>query len=162
MLKRRSTDLPKKDGRRGRMRRLTQKRASFVSRPAAKLGTAAKKTKRPSSSSAGSALVAKRAKQASEFLKALSHEARLLILCRLCEGEKSVTELEELLSLRQPSVSQHLARLRLDGLVQTKRNGKAIHYSLANDAVRRILGTLHDVFCKSPKRHRGRTRKSIF
>ena len=139
----------------GRMRRITQKRATgFVSRPAAKLAAGAKKTKRPSCSSA---LMAKRAKQASEFLKALSHESRLLILCLLCEGEKSVTELEELLSLRQASVSQHLARLRLDGLVQTKRNGKAIHYSLANDAVRRILSTLHDVFCKTPKRQTGKS-----
>ncbi len=125
------------------MRRLTRKRATgFVSRPATKMSAAAKKTKRHSSSSAGSLLMAKRAKQASEFLKALSHESRLSILCLLCEGEKSVTELEELLCLRQSSVSQHLARLRLDGLVQTKRNGKAIHYSLANDAVRRILSTL--------------------
>jgi DNA-binding transcriptional ArsR family regulator len=145
-----------------RMRRITQKRATgFVSRPVAKLAAAAKKTKRPPSSSGSFALIAKRAKQASEFLKALSHESRLVILCLLCEGEKSVTELEELLSLRQSSVSQHLARLRFDGLVQTKRNGKAIHYSLANDAVRRILSTLDDVFCKRPKRHRDRTGKSI-
>jgi DNA-binding transcriptional ArsR family regulator len=163
MLKRRSPELPKVDGQRERMRRLTQKRATgFVSRPAAKLAAAAKKTKRPSSSSGSFALMAERAKQASEFLKALSHESRLLILCLLCEGEKSVTELEEVLSLRQSSVSQHLARLRLDGLVHTKRIGKAIHYSLANDAVRRILGTLHDVFCKSPKRRADRTGKSIF
>jgi ArsR family transcriptional regulator, virulence genes transcriptional regulator len=96
--------------------------------------------------------MAKRARRASEFLKALAHESRLLILCLLCEGEKTVTDLEELLSLRQASVSQHLARLRLDGLVQAKRNGKAIHYSLANVGVRMILGTLHGIFCKRPKR----------
>lgn len=101
--------------------------APIVSRPAAKLA-AAGKTKKSSSSLGDFALMAKRAKQASAFLKALSHESRLLILCRLCEGERSVTELEELLLLRQSSVSQQLARLRLDGLVQTKRNGKTIHY----------------------------------
>ena len=158
MLERSRTKRPQEHEPGGRMRRITQKRATgFVSRPAAKLAAAEKKTKRPPSSSGSFALIAKRAKQASELLKALSHESRLLILCLLCEGEKSVTELEELLSLRQSSVSQHLARLRLDGLVQTKRNGKAIHYSLANDAVRRILSTLHDVFCKTPKRQTGKS-----
>jgi DNA-binding transcriptional ArsR family regulator len=134
------------------MRKFTQKGVSgLVSRPAPNM--AGKKTAKSPSSSREFALMAKRAKRASEFLKALSHESRLLILCVLCEGERSVTELEGLLSLRQSSVSQHLARLRLDGLVQTKRNGKAIHYSLANDAVRLILRTLYDVFCTSPKRN---------
>src|ERR1700751_2427775 len=92
---------------------------------------------------ADSARMIKRANEASEFLKALAHESRLMILCLLCEGEKTVTDLEELLSLQQASVSQHLARLRLDGLVQTKRIGKAILYSLANDDVRILLSTLH-------------------
>ena len=59
------------------------------------------------------------AQQASVFLKALAHEARLLILCLLIEEEKSVTEIEEILSLRQPAISQQLARLRADGLVET-------------------------------------------
>jgi DNA-binding transcriptional ArsR family regulator len=94
-----------------------------------------------------------RAKQASDFLKALSHETRLLILCLLSEGEKSVTNLEELLELRQSTVSQQLARLRLDGLVETKRDGKTIYYSLANDDVRKILGAVYDVFCSKPTRH---------
>jgi DNA-binding transcriptional ArsR family regulator len=134
------------------MQKFTQKGVSgLVSRPAAEV--ARKKTAKSPSSSGEFALMAKRAKHASEFLKALSHESRLLILCVLCGGERSVTELEGLLSLRQSSVSQHLARLRLDGLVQTKRNGKAMHYSLANDAVRPILRALQDVFCTSPIRN---------
>ncbi len=156
MLERRRSKTRQVNGPEGRMRKLTQKRASrLVSRPAPKGITAVKNTKKSSTSSSDFALMTKRAKQASEFLKALSHESRLLILCLLCEDEKSVTDLEELLCLRQSSVSQHLARLRRDGLVQTKRSGKAIHYSLANDDVRLILGTLHAVFCKNP-RHRAR------
>jgi DNA-binding transcriptional ArsR family regulator len=95
-----------------------------------------------------SELMLERAKQASEFLKALSHEARLVILCQLCEGEKSVRDLEELLSLRQSAVSQHLARLRLDGLVEAKRDGKAVYYGLANDDLRIVLAALYEVFCK--------------
>ena len=87
------------------------------------------------------------ARQASEFLKALSHEVRLLILCFLIEGEKSVTEIEKMLKLRQPAVSQQLARLRADGLVETRRNGKNIYYSLARSEVRDVIQVLHDVFC---------------
>ena len=88
-----------------------------------------------------------KAKQAAEFLKALSHESRLLILCMLAEGEKSVTEIERALDLRQPTVSQQLARLRADGLVATRRDGKAIYYSLASEEARVILGAVYDVFC---------------
>jgi len=87
------------------------------------------------------------AKRAAEFLKALSHESRLLILCMLAEGEKSVTAIEHALELRQPAVSQQLARLRADGLVATRRDGKAIYYSLASDEARVILGAVSDVFC---------------
>jgi DNA-binding transcriptional ArsR family regulator len=93
----------------------------------------------------------KNAQQASEFLKALSHEARLVILCLLIEGERSVTEIEQMLSLRQPAVSQQLARLRADNLVETRRDGKNIYYSLARPEVREIIGALHAAFCK-PRR----------
>lgn len=88
------------------------------------------------------------AREASEFLKALSHEARLVILCLLIEGEKSVTEIEQLLSLRQPTVSQQLARLRADDLVETRRDGKNIYYSLARTEVREIIEALHRSFCR--------------
>jgi DNA-binding transcriptional ArsR family regulator len=88
------------------------------------------------------------AREASDFLKALSHETRLLILCFLVEGEQSVSELEDHLSLKQSNVSQHLGRLRLDGLVKTRREGQTVYYSIACDDVHQILGTLHKIFCK--------------
>lgn len=88
------------------------------------------------------------ARQASELLKALSHEARLVVLCQLAEGEKTVTELEQLLGLRQPALSQQLARLRTDGLVGTRRDGRNIYYSLARDEVRDIIIALHKAFCR--------------
>ena len=87
-------------------------------------------------------------KRASNFLKALAHESRLLILCILAEGEKSVGELENLLNLRQPTVSQQLARLRADGLVSTRRDGKAIYYKLASEEARIVIGAIYDVFCR--------------
>jgi DNA-binding transcriptional ArsR family regulator len=96
-------------------------------------------------------LLLSNAHEASEFLKALSHEVRLLILCFLYEGEKSVSEIEKMLKLRQPAVSQQLARLRADGLVDTRRNGKNIYYSLARTEVRDVIGALHDAFCRPRK-----------
>jgi DNA-binding transcriptional ArsR family regulator len=91
------------------------------------------------------------AREASEFLKALSHEVRLLILCFLIDGEKSVSEIEKMLELRQPAVSQQLARLRADGLVETRRNGKNIYYSLTRTEVRDVIQVLHDAFCRPRK-----------
>lgn len=88
-----------------------------------------------------------KASKAAELLKALSHENRLLVLCLLAERERSVSELEQILSLRQPTVSQQLARLRLDGLVTTRREGKTIIYSLANDDVRRVIMVLYSIYC---------------
>ncbi|GAB5437550.1 MULTISPECIES: ArsR/SmtB family transcription factor [Roseobacteraceae] len=89
------------------------------------------------------------ATKASNFLKAISHEGRLMILCHLVTGEKSVTELETLLSARQAAVSQQLSRLRLEGLVTPRREGKAIYYSLADERPRRILEVVYDLFCSS-------------
>lgn len=91
------------------------------------------------------------ATRASNFLKAISHEGRLMILCHLVSGEKSVTELEELLSARQAAVSQQLSRLRLEGLVLPRREGKAIYYRLADDRPRRMLELVYDMFCHDPK-----------
>jgi DNA-binding transcriptional ArsR family regulator len=76
-----------------------------------------------------------------------------VILCLLVEGEKSVSEIEQLLSLRQPAVSQQLARLRSDGLLETRRDGKNVYYSLARPEVREIIAALHAAFCK-PRRSR--------
>lgn len=92
------------------------------------------------------------ANRAADFLKALAHESRLMILCILAEGEKSVGELEDILALRQPTVSQQLARLRADGLVSTRRDGKAIYYNLASDEARVVIGAIYDVFCKKTRK----------
>ncbi len=92
--------------------------------------------------------MAENAARASNFLKAISHEGRLMILCHLVTGEKSVTELEQLLSARQAAVSQQLSRLRLEGLVVPRREGKAIFYRLADDRPRKMLETVYDLFCK--------------
>lgn len=92
--------------------------------------------------------IAANATTASNFLKAISHEGRLMILCHLVSGEKSVTELEDLLSARQAAVSQQLSRLRLEGLVIPRRDGKAIYYRLADDRPKRILEIVYDLFCE--------------
>ena len=85
---------------------------------------------------------------ASNFLKAISHEGRLMILCNLVGTEKSVSELEEILGSRQAAVSQQLSRLRMEGLVEPRRDGKTIYYSLADEAVGKVLTVIHDTFCK--------------
>lgn len=90
----------------------------------------------------------KNAQAASNFLKAISHEGRLMILCHLASGEKSVTELEDLLSARQAAVSQQLSRLRLEGLVKPRRDGKTIYYSLTDDRPRQIIEVVYDLFCR--------------
>ncbi len=89
------------------------------------------------------------AQRASNFLKAISHEGRLMILCHLASGEKSVTELEDLLSARQAAVSQQLSRLRLEGLVTPRRDGKTIYYRLTDDRPRQIIEVVYDLFCRS-------------
>ena len=91
----------------------------------------------------------KSAQEAGDFLKSLANENRLLLLCLLAEGEKSVTELETILDLRQSTVSQQLARLRADQLVEARRNGKAVYYSLASEEARQVIGLLYDLFCRS-------------
>ncbi|WP_425099714.1 ArsR/SmtB family transcription factor [Tropicibacter sp. S64] len=92
--------------------------------------------------------IVEKATTASAFLKAISHEGRLMILCHLVTGEKSVTELEDLLSARQAAVSQQLSRLRLEGLVVPRRDGKAIYYRLADDRPRKMLECVYELFCK--------------
>ena len=90
-----------------------------------------------------------KARKASDFLKALAHENRLLILCLLSERERSVTELEGLLALNQATVSQQLARLRLEGLVETRRDGRVIYYSLADEMTKRFIQAIYDKFCRN-------------
>lgn len=85
------------------------------------------------------------------FLKAIANENRLLILCILSEGEYSVSELEEILKIRQPSLSQQLARLRADGLVTTRRDGKVIYYCLQSDKAQEFMDLIYKHFCKNTK-----------
>lgn len=82
-----------------------------------------------------------------QFLKTLAHPARLAILCRLSEGGINVSELETMLGLPQAAVSKQLARLREDGLVDYRREGRSIVYSLADDKTRRIIRVLYEEFC---------------
>lgn len=93
-------------------------------------------------------VMAEKAEAAAALLKALSHEGRLMILCHLSSGERSVTELEDLLGARQAAVSQQLARLRQDGLVATRRDGKAIYYSIADAKAARLMAEIYDMFCR--------------
>lgn len=95
--------------------------------------------------------MAKEACTAADFLKALGHEGRLMILCYLCTGEKSVSDLERLLSARQAAVSQQLSRLRLEGLVDARRDGKNIYYSLTDHRARQIISLVYSLFCNVEK-----------
>ena len=87
------------------------------------------------------------AEAAANFLKTMSHRDRLSILCALSSEEKSVSEIENSLALRQSSVSQHLARLRMEGFVTTRRRGKQIFYSISDERTLRIISVLHELFC---------------
>ncbi|MBB5574061.1 MULTISPECIES: ArsR/SmtB family transcription factor [Rhizobium] len=89
-----------------------------------------------------------RARRASILLKALSHETRLSILFMLAKREKTVTEIEGLLGLQQAVVSQHLARLRLEKLVDTRREGRLVYYAVASSEICAVLDSLQQSFCK--------------
>ncbi len=91
--------------------------------------------------------MATQATEAAAYLKTLAHEGRLMILCHLGTGEKSVGELEAMLNVRQAAVSQMLARLRDEQLVSTRRDGKTIYYSLADDKTSQVIGLLYSLFC---------------
>ncbi|OJT95935.1 MAG: transcriptional regulator [Alphaproteobacteria bacterium 65-7] len=84
---------------------------------------------------------------AEEMLKALANRHRLMILCQLNSGESSVGDLATMLGVRDSTVSQHLALLRKDGLVATRRDGQTIWYALASEPVRRLVSTLYDIYC---------------
>lgn len=94
--------------------------------------------------------VLREAARAADFLKALGHEGRLLILAHLCRRDHSVTELEQLTHARQSSVSQHLARLRYERLVAARREGNQIIYSLADDRVRAAVALMGRLFALPP------------
>jgi len=87
------------------------------------------------------------AEQAGVLLRSIANTRRLLILCVLVEGERSVGELEAIIGLSQPTMSQQLARLREDGLVATRRQGKLIYYSLCSAEAREVIALLHRLYC---------------
>ncbi len=95
---------------------------------------------------------ARRAGEAAALLKALAHEARLMVLCQLTEGEHSAGALQEASGLSQSALSQHLARLREEGLVATRREAQTIYYRLADENAARVLQTLADIYCPPTKR----------
>jgi ArsR family transcriptional regulator len=88
--------------------------------------------------------------EASQFLKTLANPGRLLILCYLANGEQSVSSLEDALNIRQPTLSQQLAKLRDEGLVKTRREAKRIYYSLDSREAVELIAKLHELFCKQP------------
>jgi len=87
------------------------------------------------------------AAEAAAMMRALSNEGRLLVLCHLVEGPKTVGELERALGYSQPHVSQLLARLRHEGFVDSKRHGRSVQYSIADDRLRAVIMALHEAFC---------------
>ncbi|MFN3525175.1 MAG: ArsR/SmtB family transcription factor [Paracoccus sp. (in: a-proteobacteria)] len=88
-----------------------------------------------------------RAAEASAFMKALAHEGRMMILCHLSGGEKTVSQLEVLLGQRQAAVSQQLARLRSEGLVSCRRDGKARYYAVADPRAAEVVALMYRLFC---------------
>ncbi len=84
------------------------------------------------------------------LLQSLGNKSRLMIMCQLIDGEKSVGQLADLLQVRESTISQHLALLRKDRLVTTRRQAQTIFYAIASDPARRVLETLYKVYCPNP------------
>lgn len=91
------------------------------------------------------------------MLRALSHGGRLKVLCELVGGERSAGELVKAAGLSQSALSQHLAKLREEGIVETRRDGQSIHYRLCDPQIARVLEVLHELYCNEEARgeHRG-------
>jgi ArsR family transcriptional regulator len=85
--------------------------------------------------------------KACELMKPLGHRDRLMVLCHLSSGEKSVGELAGLLEIPQSPLSQHLARMRKESLVKTRREAQTIYYSIASEEAARIVGLMHELYC---------------
>ena len=94
------------------------------------------------------------AASACELLKAMANEWRLMILCQLAEGEKTVSELQSILGLSQSALSQHLAVLRRERIVKARKQAQSVSYSLSGDQATKVMESLHNVFCESAKEHR--------
>ena len=91
--------------------------------------------------------MARRADEAASLMRSLSHGARLKVLCELAGGEKSAGELVEASGLSQSALSQHLARLRADGLVETRREAQTIYYRVSDPKVLRVVKLLYELYC---------------
>jgi DNA-binding transcriptional ArsR family regulator len=100
--------------------------------------------------------VKSRAGEAADFLKSMANDRRLVVLCELVKGERTVGELEAVVGLSQSALSQHLARLRDAKVVKTRRESQTIHYSLANQGVKRLIDVLYDLYCRPARRGRRR------
>jgi DNA-binding transcriptional ArsR family regulator len=87
------------------------------------------------------------AQKASDLMKTLGHKDRLMVLCHLTSGEKSVGELASLLDIPQSPLSQHLARMRKESLVDTRREAQTIYYSIASGEAERIVSLMHELYC---------------
>lgn len=87
------------------------------------------------------------AQKASELMKTLGHKDRLMVLCHLTSGEKSVGELAGLLDIPQSPLSQHLARMRKENLVKTRRDAQTIYYSIASQEAAAFVDTMHSLYC---------------
>jgi DNA-binding transcriptional ArsR family regulator len=97
--------------------------------------------------------------KAEALLKAMANRYRLIILCELHKGERSVMALQPAVGLSQSALSQHLARLRANSLVKTRRESQTIYYSLASDSVMRIIGLLYELYCTPRSSTLPKTRK---
>ena len=91
--------------------------------------------------------MASAAQKASELMKTLGHKDRLMVLCHLSTGEKSVGELARLLDIPQSPLSQHLARMRSEGLVETRRESQTVYYRLAEGDARKVIKSIYDIYC---------------
>lgn len=87
------------------------------------------------------------ADRASALLKTLGHPGRLMILCNLAEGERSVGDLADELQISQSALSQHLARMRSEGLVETRRDSQNVFYSVTDGEIRALIKSLYKIFC---------------
>jgi len=87
------------------------------------------------------------ADRASALLKTLGHPGRLMILCNLAEGERSVGDLADELEITQSALSQHLARMRSEGLVETRRDSQNVFYSVTDGEIRALIKSLYKIFC---------------
>jgi DNA-binding transcriptional ArsR family regulator len=88
-----------------------------------------------------------KAEAAEKLLKAMASQPRLMILCELLQGERTVTALQQAVGLSMSAMSQHLARLRIDALVSTRRESQTIHYSLSSEPARTLIGALYELYC---------------